>query len=154
MPEGGVSNLMALITQVSANANIQLPKQLVEELLEGMFAKQLQQSQNLQQALIKQMEIKKAQQAARAKQMAAQGGNTAQAGTTTADAAKASEPSSALMSDADIQTQAKAQAERQIAHLLKSGALTMQESSYQVKLNFTQGRLLVNDKPYTPAMLK
>lgn len=55
---------------------------------------------------------------------------------------------------AEIALQAAATADKQLLSMLQSGLLTQQGNDYVVELTLNQGQLVVNGKPFNPAMLK
>jgi uncharacterized protein YdgA (DUF945 family) len=62
-------------------------------------------------------------------------------------------PEATAMSVPDIKAQAATIADTKLTALVASGLLVLQNADYVLKCHLTQGQLLVNNKPFNPAMM-
>ena len=61
---------------------------------------------------------------------------------------------SATLTVAELEQQAMTLTDKKLSALVEAGLLSIQGSEYVIEMNLQQGQLLVNGKPFNPAMMK
>lgn len=154
LPAGSLSNPFELIQKMEGNGKVQLPVELVKELV----------TQSLKQKLMSQALAANAADSTTAGTSAVGDGNTVDTtkvaastvttGTPAAGNATAANSNNAPQSLADISQQALAQTDQAINDMVQSGLIARQGTDYLIAVKLNQGQLMVNGKPFNAAMLK
>ncbi|MBA2657582.1 MAG: YdgA family protein [Tatlockia sp.] len=139
LPKSDTKNPFELIQKVQGNGKLRVPTIVLRNVLTQSYQQKLaspqqQQTQNIQQGIVHQMQLQADQAAA----------------TPTTPTQPAATPATAT----DPALEAAAMADRQLAAMVQSGVLILQGSDYLIEMSFNQGKLMVNGKPFEPAMLK
>lgn len=134
LPKTDVVNPFELLQKIKGNAKLRMPASVLKNVLTQSFQQKItaQPTQNTQQAITQQLQQQSGEQPA-------------------ANTATASAP---LPTTADSNQQATMLAEKQLAAMVQSGVLSVQGNDYVIEMSLNEGKLIVNGKPYDPAMLK
>lgn len=154
-PKSESANPFEMLQKIQGNGKLKVPAVVLKKVLIKSFQQKLAagqqqpQPQNIQQGIIQQMQQ---QQATGQPVNSAQNPNAALVPNTAAPTDPAATPSPAPV---DTTQQATAITESQLAALVQSGVLlVVQGDYYLIEMKLEQGKLLINGKPYDPAMLK
>ena len=160
LPAGSLANPFELIQKIQGNGQLQLPVQLVKELVTQSLKQKLM-SQSLAATTGEGTSVSGGVVAASEKTAP----NTKPAATTTAITKMATANTasgtaaggvniSTPPSLEDINQQAAAQTDEAINEMIQSGLLVQQGAEYLISIKLNQGQLVVNGKPFNAAMLK
>lgn len=145
LPKGPFANPFELIQKITGKGTLKLPAAL----LKGMMA------HSVKQKLMSQVSNKADVSAASSNGVAVAGSSAAVASSNNADSATKSESNGTnVISLDDIEKQVGSETDSEIAHMLQSGLLVQQGTDYVLTVQLIQGQFVVNNKPFTPAMLK
>jgi uncharacterized protein YdgA (DUF945 family) len=125
LPKGAKKNPLMMLQQIEATADIQVPISLVKETMKGIVRQQLKKQQMMQSAIVNQMQ----------QQIPQDNSNPQQ------------------QQPIDIDTQVNTTVSQRLAQLIQSGIITQQGQNYSVVMNFSNGKLTINGKPFTPSMI-
>lgn len=131
LPKGDVGNPFQLIQKIKGDGKIKIPASVLKEIAQEHTKKTLQKQSPVQNALVQEMQT-----------------NTADQGTQN-NAASSAQPAAT-----DLDKQAAAQADKQLADLVQMGLLSVQGTDYVIELKLADGQLSVNGKPFNPATMK
>jgi uncharacterized protein YdgA (DUF945 family) len=136
LPKATASNPFELIQKVQGKAKLKVPvvvvrKVLTQSIQQRLATPQQQQAQTIQQGLVQQMQNQPANSTTQAAAPATSGTN-----------------------QADLEQQAAAQADTQLATMIQNGVLTLNGSDYSIEMSFDKGQLTVNGKPFDQRMMK
>ncbi|MBA2653318.1 MAG: YdgA family protein [Tatlockia sp.] len=153
LPKDKAANPFELIQKIQGNGKLKIPTLVLRNILtqsykQKLSAPQQTQPQNIQQGIVQQMQQQTGQEATTNQTTA----TIAPTDSTTVNPAPV-DPST-VKPAADVMAQAAEMADKQLASMVQSGVLILQGNDYLIEMNFNQGKLMVNGKPFDPAMLK
>ena len=140
LPKIESNNPFELIQKIQGNGKFAIPAVVLKEVLVESFRQKLitasqSQPQTLEQGIMQQMQ----KQTGQANQPVAN-----QPVSTTA----------AAPNPIQVDQQAQVLADKQIASMLQSGIIIQNENDYILEMKFSQGQLMINNKPFNSEMLK
>jgi len=135
VPAGENTNPMMLMKQVVAKANLQAPKLIVKQLASNYIMQQMMRQQMMEHVIAEQMKKQQAQ---------GNGDQTQQAST----------PQPVQLSPSEMQKKAEEVVDAQLSHILQAGIVTQNNDNYKLDAELKDGQLMLNGKPFNPAMLK
>ncbi len=171
LPQGDSSNPFQLLQKVQGRGKLKIPAPVLKEFMTLSIKQKLISQPSMQQAMVQQLQNNAAAQTPAAAptdpQTAAPTGTPAVTTPPPADpalAATAAQPQATAptvtqdpskpMTVADIEQQAQAQTDQKLSALVQSGLLSLQGNEYVIEVNFVQGQLSINGKPFNPAMIQ
>lgn len=145
LPKGPFSNPFELIQKITGKGTLKLPAGL----LKGMMA------HSVKQKLMSQVSSNADVGNTSSTGVAATGAGAAVASNNkTNSATQADGNATGVTSLDDMDKQVSSETDREINQMLQSGLLVQQGADYVVTIQLIQGQFVVNNKPFTPAMLK
>lgn len=133
LPKGELGNPFELIQKIQGNGKLKVPAVVVKQIMtESIKQKMASQQQTTQQESTQQ---ENAQQ-------------------TQPENATAAANTQAASDSTDVVQQASTLADKQLAAMVQSGVITQEGTDYMLEVSLNQGQLMVNGKPFSPAMLK
>ena len=170
LPKGDLGNLFQLVQKINGQGMIKLPSSIIKSLMFESAKQKLLSGPAMQDVLVKQMmssnneEVTKeglpTTEVSDVKTKEAKPLETAQTKLETTDASQNDQKQSIKAQEAkpftatDIEEQAHAKVDENLAAMVKSGLLILNGTEYVVEVKFAEGQLTVNGKPFTSAMIQ
>lgn len=149
LPNENVTNPFQLIQKIKGNGKLTVSAAVLKTFISDSLRNKIQATVNFQQAMAQSA----AAQAAKAQSEQVQSEQDKSA-TIVLPAVEPTQVKQPLVTAADVEQQALAQADQKIAELVNVGVILAQGTDYVLEFKMAEGQLLINGKPFNPAMLQ